>query len=132
MGRRLFDDGCHIVEATMITIGDDCMLNEASNIQPHSQEDGGFKSDRVRVGNDCTLGVAALVHYGASVGDGAELAADSFVMKGEEVPPHARWGENPARDLHGRPRTVRSIEATAALYPAASCGAVTVQGEQSA
>jgi hypothetical protein len=27
------------------------------------------------------------------------LAADSFLMKGEEMPPHARWGGNPAREL---------------------------------
>jgi hypothetical protein len=30
------------------------------------------------------------------MGDGAELAADSFLMKGEAVPAHARWGGNPA------------------------------------
>jgi acetyltransferase-like isoleucine patch superfamily enzyme len=31
-----------------------------------------------------------------TIGDGAVLAPDSFLMKGEEIPPHERWGGNPA------------------------------------
>ena len=50
------------------------------------------------------LGVGALVHYGVTMGDGAVLAPDSFLMKGEEVPPHARWGGNPAREMPGSTR----------------------------
>jgi non-ribosomal peptide synthetase-like protein len=96
IGRRVFDDGCAIVEKTLVSIGDDCTLGARSVIQPHSQEDGAFKSDRIAIGAGCTLGIASLVHYGATMGDGAVLAPDSFLMKGEEVPPHARWGGNPA------------------------------------
>jgi hypothetical protein len=33
------------------------------------------------------------------MGEGAVLAADSFLMKGEEVPAGARWGGNPAREM---------------------------------
>jgi hypothetical protein len=35
----------------------------------------------------------------ANVIDGSLLAADSFLMKGEEVPAHARWGGNTAREM---------------------------------
>jgi non-ribosomal peptide synthetase-like protein len=96
IGRRVFDDGCAIVEKTLVSIGDDCTLGARSIIQPHSQEDGAFKSDRIAIGAGCTLGIASLVHYGTTMGDGAVLAPDSFLMKGEEVPPRARWGGNPA------------------------------------
>jgi non-ribosomal peptide synthetase-like protein len=96
IGRRVFDDGCAIVEKTLVTIGDDCTLGARSIVQPHSQEDGAFKSDRIAIGAGCTLGIGSLVHYGGTMGDGAVLAPDSFLMKGEEVPPHARWGGNPA------------------------------------
>ncbi|MDT7752808.1 MAG: hypothetical protein QOD96_6470 [Pseudonocardiales bacterium] len=99
VGRRLFDDGCYFTERTLVTVGNDCTLNAGSKIQCHSQEDGAFKSDRSTIGAGCTVGVAALVHYGVTMGDGAVLAADSFLMKGEEVPPHARWGGNPAREI---------------------------------
>ncbi|MFE9169670.1 Pls/PosA family non-ribosomal peptide synthetase [Streptomyces kebangsaanensis] len=96
VGRRVFDDGCYITERTLATLGDDCTLNVGSKIQCHSQEDGTFKSDRTTLGADCTLGVGAHVHYGVTMGDGAVLAPDSFLMKGEEVPARAEWGGNPA------------------------------------
>ncbi|MFF4308853.1 Pls/PosA family non-ribosomal peptide synthetase [Streptomyces sp. NPDC001507] len=99
IGRRVFDDGCYLTERTLATIGDDCTLNAGSKIQCHSQEDGTFKSDVTTIGAGCTLGVSAHVHYGVTMGDGAVLAPDSFLMKGEEVPPNARWGGNPAVDM---------------------------------
>ena len=99
LGCRVFDDGCYLTERTLATIGNDCTLNVASKIQCHSLEDGTFKSDRTTLGVGCTLGVGAFVHYGVTIGNGAVLAADSFLMKGEEIPPHARWGGNPAKAL---------------------------------
>ncbi|MGH3822583.1 MAG: Pls/PosA family non-ribosomal peptide synthetase, partial [Pseudonocardiaceae bacterium] len=99
LGRRVFDDGCYMSERTMVAIGDDCMLNAETRIQPHSQEDGAFKSDRITIGAGCTVGIGALVHYGVTMGDGAMLAPGSFLMKGEEIPQRARWGGNPAREI---------------------------------
>jgi non-ribosomal peptide synthetase-like protein len=106
LGRRVFDDGCYVTERTLAVIGDDCALNVGSKIQCHSQEDGTFKSDRVRIGDGCTLGVGAFVHYGVTMGDGAMLAADSFLMKGEQIPPHGQWGGNPATPDSGGVATV--------------------------
>ncbi|GAA5110584.1 Pls/PosA family non-ribosomal peptide synthetase [Pseudonocardia adelaidensis] len=99
MGHRVFDDGCYMSERSFVTIGDNCTLNAGSVIQCHSQEDGGFKSDRTVIGAGCTIGVGAFILYGVSMGDGAVLAADSFLMKGEEVPVGARWGGNPAKKM---------------------------------
>jgi non-ribosomal peptide synthetase-like protein len=99
VGRRVFDDGAHISEPTLTAIGDESVLNYASTIQCHSQEDGTFKCERTTIGAGCTIGVGALVHYGVTMGDGSVLAADSFLMKGEDVPPGARWGGNPAREM---------------------------------
>ena len=99
IGRRVFDDGCFLTERTFTTIGDDCTLNAGSIVQCHSQEDGGFKSDHTVIGAGCTLGVGAFVHYGVTMGDGAVLATDSFLMKGEEMPPNATWGGNPAKQM---------------------------------
>ena len=96
---QVFDDGCGIPERTLVTIGDYCTLNSGTVIQCHSMEDDTFKSDRTTVGAGCTLGVGALVHYGVTMGEGAVLEADSFLMKGETVPAHSRWGGNPAREM---------------------------------
>ena len=99
VGKRLFDDGAGMSEKNIVTIGDDVTLNAGAYIQCHSQEDYAFKSDASAIGSGCTVGTAAMVHYGVTMGDGAVLAPDSFLMKGEEVPPHEQWGGNPAREM---------------------------------
>jgi len=98
-GKRVFDDGVFISEPTLTVIGDECVLNQQSIIQCDSQEDGTYKSGPTTIGARCTIGVGAFLHYGVTMGDGSVLAADSFLMKGETVPPHARWGGNPAREM---------------------------------
>jgi non-ribosomal peptide synthetase-like protein len=102
VGRRVLDDGSWFTERSLVTMGDDCVLNEGALIQGHSLEDGVFKSDRIVIGSGCTLGTAAFVHYGVRMEDGAHLAVDSFLMKGETVRAGERWGGNPARPLVGR------------------------------
>jgi non-ribosomal peptide synthetase-like protein len=102
IGRRVFDDGVFITERTLAAIGDGSALNVGSKIQCHSQEDGIFKSDHITIGAGATLAVGAFVHYGVKIGDGAVLEADSFLMKGEEIPPSTRWGGNPATELPAR------------------------------
>lgn len=103
IGRRVFDDGLRVPERTFTTIGDGCTLNADTIVQCHSQEDGGFKSDRIAIGAGCTLGVGAFVHYGVMMGDGAVLGTSSFLMKGEEMPPNAQWSGNPATEMREHP-----------------------------
>lgn len=99
IGARVFDDGCFLVEKSFVTIGDDCTLNAGSIVQCHSQEDGGFKSDRTVIEAGCTLGVGAFVHYGVSMGPESVLATDSFLMKGQETSPQTVWVGNPAQEI---------------------------------
>ena len=108
VGRRLFDDGCLMTERLFVTIGDYCTLNERSVVQCHSQENDAFKSDQVVIGNGVTVGVGGFVHYGTRLGDGSVLDADSFLMKGEEIPPRTRWGGNPAVELDSAPYSINS------------------------
>ncbi|MGI9420259.1 MAG: Pls/PosA family non-ribosomal peptide synthetase [Geminicoccaceae bacterium] len=97
MGRMVFDDGVDIDETTLVAIGDYTNLNAASVIQPHSLEEGVFKSDYVKIGKGCTLGVASNIHYGVDMGDHVEITTDSFVMKGEILDPDTVWSGNPAK-----------------------------------
>jgi non-ribosomal peptide synthetase-like protein len=107
MGRQVFDDGCGIPEKTLVAVGDRVSLNAGSTIQAHSLEDGVFKSDFVVLGSGVTVGPSAFVHYGVVMHDGAVLDADSFLMKGQEVPARTRWQGNPAAEtrapLHACP-----------------------------
>ena len=88
-----------MAEKNIVTIGDDVTLNAGTHIQCHSQEDYAFKSDRITHRFRLHRRGRRVVHYGVTMGDGAVLAPDSFLMKGEEMPPHARWGGNPAREM---------------------------------
>jgi non-ribosomal peptide synthetase-like protein len=99
IGHKVFDDGCAMPEKTLVTIGDHGSLNAGSTIQAHSLEDGTFKSDYITIGRGCTLGTYAFVHYGVRMHEGAVLDADSFLMKGEEVPARVRYRGNPAREF---------------------------------
>jgi len=109
MGRRVFDDGCAIPEKTLVTIGEDTVLNAGSVIQCHSMEDGAFKSDFITIGARCTIGVTSFVHYGVSIGDGAVIDADAFLMKGSEVEPATRWQGNPATETYARTAETASV-----------------------
>ncbi|MGH7866967.1 MAG: Pls/PosA family non-ribosomal peptide synthetase, partial [Candidatus Dormibacteraceae bacterium] len=99
MGSRVFDDGCAIPEKTLVTIGNDSVLNSGSTIQCHSLEDGTFKSDHITIGTGCTIGTNAFVHYSAIIGESAVLAPDSFLMKGGEMAPYTQWRGNPATEV---------------------------------
>jgi len=99
VGKRLFDDGAGIPEKTLVTLGDDVVLNVGSVIQCHSLEDGTFKSDYTVIGSGTVLGVAAFVHYGVTTGPGTVIGADAFLMKGEETAPFTEWAGNPATEI---------------------------------
>jgi non-ribosomal peptide synthetase-like protein len=99
VGKRLYDAGANMPEKTLVTIGDDCALNEGATIQGHSMEDGAFKSDRIKLGNRCSVGVDAWINYGVTMHDGSVLGADALLMKGEDVPENATYTGNPAREV---------------------------------
>lgn len=100
VGKRLYDPGAGIIDKTLVSIGDDCALKEGTVIQGHSLEDGTFKSGRIVLGDRCTVGVEAFVHYGVTMGDGSTVEADAFLlMKGEDVPDNTSYVGNPAREV---------------------------------
>ncbi|MET0190091.1 MAG: Pls/PosA family non-ribosomal peptide synthetase, partial [Pseudonocardia sediminis] len=119
VGARVFDDGCAVPERTLVSIGDGATLNAGTVIQCHSQEDGAFKSDRTTLGDRVTLGVGAFVHYGVTIGDDVLLEADSFLMKGEEIPAGAHWAGNPAQEHSAEPvRVTTGVSTAPAPVPA--------------
>lgn len=98
MGRRVFDDGCAIIERSLTSVGGGTTLNMACILQGHSLEDGAFKSDHIDIGPGCTVGTGAFVHYAVTMEEGSLLEADSFAMKGSVIRPGARWLGNPANE----------------------------------
>jgi non-ribosomal peptide synthetase-like protein len=99
IGRRVFDDGCAMPERTLVSVGSEATLNMGSELQCHSLEDGAFKTDRLSVGANCTVGTGAWVCYGVTMEDGSMLDVDSFLMKGSRLVAGARWAGNPATEV---------------------------------
>ena len=96
VGKKLYAERFGLVEKTMITIGDHCSINNMVILQPHSLEDGAFKSGPITIGNGCSLGTNALIHYSTDLADNTTVEADSFVMKGTTTEPGSVWMGNPA------------------------------------
>jgi non-ribosomal peptide synthetase-like protein len=111
LGHKVFDDGCRFHDKTLIEIGNYANLNEGCIFQGHSLEEGVFKCDGVKIGNGCSIGGAAFVHYGVTMGDDVVLAPDSFLMKGEILDPGSSWRGNPAKAA--RTVVIRQKEAAA-------------------
>jgi non-ribosomal peptide synthetase-like protein len=99
VGKMLFDDGASFSEKSLVQLGDHVTLSEGAILQGHTMEDAAFKSDRIVLGNDVSVGSMAFMNYGVVMGDGSILEPDSFLMKGEQVPGGSVWGGNPARQL---------------------------------
>jgi non-ribosomal peptide synthetase-like protein len=97
VGRMVFDSSQSVTERTLTEVGDYANLNEGVVLQPHSLEEGVFKSDYIRIGSGCSIGPGAFVHYGVRMGDHVVLDADSFLMKGETLDSHTGWCGNPAK-----------------------------------
>jgi non-ribosomal peptide synthetase-like protein len=121
VGKRLFDDGAGIPEKTLVTLGDDVVLNAGAVIQCHSLEDSTFKSDYTALGDGVVLGVSSFVHYGVTMGPGTVLDADAFLMKGEETAPFTHWGGNPATEIRERVPAANTAIAPATGLTAPSC-----------
>ena len=97
VGSKVFDCGRSITERTLTEVGDYANLNEGCVLQAHSLEEGVFKSDYIRLGEGCSIGPGAFVHYGVTMGDHVVLDADSFLMKGEVLESDTAWRGNPAK-----------------------------------
>ena len=97
VGSKVFDDGCSFFDKSLIEVGDYSNFNELSVVHGHSLEEGVFKTDRIKIGKGCSIGLSAFVHYGVRMGDNVLLGADSFLMKGESPDSGTTWRGNPAK-----------------------------------
>jgi non-ribosomal peptide synthetase-like protein len=78
-----------VVDPDMIEIEDDATVHAL--FQAHTFEDRVLKIDKVRIGRRATVSCGTVLFYGADVGDGASVAAQSVVMKHERLLPHQKY-----------------------------------------
>ncbi len=96
IGKGVWMDLTDITEFDCVKIGDYSTLNLMSCLQTHLYEDRIMKVGRVEVGKGVNVGWAATVLYDSKVGDYAQIAPLSVIMKGEDIPAHTAWAGAPA------------------------------------
>jgi non-ribosomal peptide synthetase-like protein len=97
VGRWAFIETTLFSEFDLVEIGDEAALNLGATVQTHLFEDRVMKSDRLTIGDGCTLGNMAVVLYGTAMEQGATLDALSVLMKGEILPRGSAWTGIPTK-----------------------------------
>jgi len=86
-----------VADPDMLDFGDDSTVTMLS--QAHTFEDRVLKLDRITVHAKATVGRAALLLYGADVGENTYVAPQSAVMKGERLSPNRVYVGRPTRPV---------------------------------
>ena len=84
-----------IVDPDMLEVADGATVN--AFFQAHTFEDRVLKIGRVKIGPGATVGYAAVLLYGAEIGEGTQVAPNSVVMKNEQLQPHHTYAGCPTR-----------------------------------
>lgn len=112
----------------LLTIGDNTVVRKDAFFPCHHAHAGLIQTGSVTLGKDAYVGEMTVLDIGSSLGDGAQLASAAFLMKGEEVPPHTRWGDNPANEVRNDYFAEAAMAAATPPQPAATNTATTVTG----
>jgi non-ribosomal peptide synthetase-like protein len=91
VGRWVFLETTLFSEFDLVEIGDHAALNLGVTVQTHLFEDRIMKSDRLKIGDHCSIGNMSAVLYGTEMRRGSCLGPLSLLMKGETLPPASRW-----------------------------------------
>ncbi|MGC5585441.1 Pls/PosA family non-ribosomal peptide synthetase [Ornithinimicrobium sp. W1679] len=97
VGRRTLVETTYLTEFDLVRIGDESVVGPDVSLQTHLFEDRVMKMGTVELGRRTDLGTRAVVLYDAHVGEEAQLAPLSLVMKGESLPAATRWAGIPAQ-----------------------------------
>ena len=120
IGRWVFIETTLFSEFDLVEIGDEAALNLGATVQTHLFEDRVMKSDRLKIGNGCSLGNMAVVLYSTEMKPGASLDALSVLMKGEVLPQGSAWTGIPTkRAVSSRVRLGPPVAAPALVPPPA-------------
>ena len=79
------EDNCVVHTGDSLEIGDNVIVGHAVSV--HCR----------KVGNNCMIGIGAILLQGVEIGDGSIIAAGSLVSPDEKVPPGALYMGSPAR-----------------------------------
>lgn len=97
------EQGCHLIAANHLDIGEDCVISawvyisDCNHIYNKEKPimQSGLEIKRTKIGRHVFIGIGAKILPGVSIGDFSVIGANAVVTK--DVPPHEVWGGIPAR-----------------------------------
>jgi len=95
IGKKVMLNTADFTEFDMVTIGDDCALNEDCGAQTHLFEDRVMKIGKVEIGNRVTIGSRTIILYNTKINDDVYIGDLSLVMKGEIIQKETAWVGSP-------------------------------------
>ncbi|MBC7641553.1 MAG: amino acid adenylation domain-containing protein [Flavobacterium sp.] len=95
IGKKVFLNTADFTEFDMVSIGDNCALNEDSGAQTHLFEDRVMKIGTVKIGNRTTINSRSIILYDTILGDDVNVGALSLIMKGENLEKGSNWVGSP-------------------------------------
>ncbi|MGA2477928.1 MAG: DapH/DapD/GlmU-related protein [Spirochaetia bacterium] len=90
IGRNVWINTISLVDAYMISIGDNTVIGGDAILSPHVYADGKLIIQRIRIGKDCLIGAHAYISPGVTVGDGCIVGMKAYVRRGSVMPPGTR------------------------------------------
>lgn len=98
MGENSYSSGL-LLDPQFISMGSNCIIGQYSALVPHAIEGKKLGHWPIRLGNNVTIGGAAIVLGGTTIGDGAIVSSGAVVPKGTVIGPGEIWGGVPAKRI---------------------------------
>ena len=88
IGQRsvLASSGC-VTETDLVSIGDDCIIEDDAIIQPHTMEGRVFKLRPVRIENNVLIGCGSILLTGSVVQKNSHIESMTLIIPHQNVPP---------------------------------------------
>ena len=98
MGKNSHSAGA-ILDPPLTEIGDNCIIGHGAVLYAHAIEGRYFALSRIRIGDNVTIGAAAVIMPGVRIGDGAIVSAGAVVSKDTQIGSDEVWGGVPAKRI---------------------------------
>jgi len=88
-----------IINPELIEIGDNVLIADGTFITTHLRDGDRVISKRIKIGNNCTIGMRSIIFPGVEIGDNSIVSACSLVPKNTIIPPNEIWAGIPAKKV---------------------------------
>ena len=98
LGENTYSAGA-ILDPPLTYIGDNSIIGHDAVLFSHVIEGRNFSLNAIRIGNNVTVGAAAVIMPDVVIGDGAIVSVGAVVTKGTRIGEGEVWGGVPAKRL---------------------------------